>query len=149
MKKRRTTNQLCAAELASQKAVLKSRADFTASVARVKKAEADLAEARANVQVAEAKLAKAEVLVAYTKIRAPYQGVITKRNFFPGAFIRSAAEGETIPLLTVSRIDKVRIVTAIPDRDVPWTTSATRPRSRSTPCPARSSKGKFPGSPRR
>ena len=110
-----------AAELASQKAVLKSRADFTASVARVKKAEADLAEARANVQVAEAKLAKAEVLVAYTKIRAPYQGVITKRNFFPGAFIRSAAEGGTIPLLTVSRIDKVRIVTAIPDRDVPWT----------------------------
>jgi RND family efflux transporter MFP subunit len=47
--------------------------------------------------------------------------VITKRNFFPGAFIRSASEGGTIPLLTVARTDKVYVVTQIPDRDVPLT----------------------------
>jgi HlyD family secretion protein len=101
--------------------LINSRAQLIAAGARVKKAEADVAEARANVRVAEAKLAGANVLVGYTKITSPYDGVITRRNFFPGAFIRSAAEGGVVPLLTVARIDKVRVVTDVPDRDVPLT----------------------------
>ncbi|ODT98598.1 MAG: hypothetical protein ABS79_05615 [Planctomycetes bacterium SCN 63-9] len=109
------------AEVSSQKAVLNARAQLVAAAARVKKAEADLAEAKANVEVARAKLARAKVFVGYTKITSPYDGVITKRNFFRGAFIRSASEGGTIPLLTVSRTDKVRVVTQVPDRDVPFT----------------------------
>ncbi len=108
-----------ASELASRKAVLNARAQLLAADARVKKAEADLAEARANVRVAEAKLARAKVLVSYTKITSPYDGVVTKRNFFPGAFIRSATEGGIVPLLTIARVDKVRVVTDVPDRDVP------------------------------
>ncbi len=71
--------------------------------------------------MAQAKKATADVLVGYTKIKSPYDGVITKRNFFPGAFIRSAAEGGTVPILTVARTDKVRVITQIPDRDVPLT----------------------------
>ncbi len=110
-----------ASELASQKAVLNARAQLLAATARVKKAEADLTEAKANVRVAEAKRATADVLVGYTKIKSPYDGVITKRNFFPGAFIRSAAEGGVVPMLTVARTDKVRVVTEIPDRYVPQT----------------------------
>ena len=108
-------------ELASRKAVLKAKADLIAAAARVKKAEADLDEAKANVSVAEAKRARAEALLGYTKIHSPYDGVVTKRNFFRGAFIRSAAEGGTVPLLTVARTDKVRVVTEVPDRDVPFT----------------------------
>jgi HlyD family secretion protein len=110
-----------ASELSSRKAVLNSKAQLLAATARVKKAEADVAEAKANVHVAEAKKATADVLVGYTKITSPYDGVITKRNFFPGAFIRSAAEGGVVPMLTVARTDKVRVITQIPDRDVPWT----------------------------
>jgi len=111
-----------ASEVASEKAVLNARAQHFAAIARVKKAEADLAEAKANVHVAQAKKGTADVLVGYTKITSPYDGVITKRNFFPGAFIRSAAEGGVVPMLTVARTDKVRVVTAIPDRFVPLTT---------------------------
>ena len=110
-----------ASEVASQKAVLNSKAQLAAATARVKKAEADLAEAKANVHVAEAKLAKAKVFVGYTRITSPYDGVITKRNFFPGAFIRAASEGGIVPLLTVARTDKVRVITEVPDRDVPFT----------------------------
>lgn len=110
-----------AAEVSAQKAVLNARAQLVAANARVKKAEADLAVAKANVEVAQAKLARANVLVGYTKITSPYDGVITKRNFFRGAFIRSASEGGLVPLLTVARTDKVRVVTQIPDRDVPLT----------------------------
>jgi HlyD family secretion protein len=108
-------------ELAANMGVLNSQAQLIAAKARVKKAEADLAEARANVDVATAKKATADVLVGYTKITSPYDGVITKRNFFPGAFIHSAAVGGSVPMLTVARTDKVRVVTAIPDRDVPLT----------------------------
>ncbi len=110
-----------AAEISSQKAVLHSRAELMAAKARVKKAEADLKEAQANVEVAEAKKAAADVLVGYTKIHSPYNGVIIKRNFFRGDFIRSASDGNMLPLLTVYRTDKVRVVTNIPDRDVPVT----------------------------
>jgi RND family efflux transporter MFP subunit len=110
-----------AAEVSAQKAVLNARAQLVAANARVKKAEADLTEAEANVEVSRAKLNRANVLVGYTKITSPYDGVITKRNFFRGAFIRSASEGGLIPLLTVARTDKVRVVTQVPDRDVPLT----------------------------
>jgi HlyD family secretion protein len=110
-----------AAEAASRMAVLNSKAQLIAAAARVKKAEADRDEAKANVQVFEAKLGKANVLVNYTKITSPYDGVITKRNFFRGAFIRSAIEGGSIPLLKVDRTDKVRVVTYVPDLDVPFT----------------------------
>lgn len=110
-----------AAEVSSQKAVLNAKAQLAAARARIKKAEADAAEARANVAVATAKLARANVMVGYTKITSPYNGVITKRNYFRGAFIRSAIEGGTVPLLTVARTDKVRVITQVPDSDVPWT----------------------------
>jgi HlyD family secretion protein len=109
-----------ASEMGSRKAVLTAKAQLLAAAARVKKSEADLVEAKAMVQVAEAKRDKADVLVGYTRITSPYDGVITKRTFFPGAFIRSAAEGGVESLLTVARTDKVRVVTQIPDRDVPF-----------------------------
>jgi HlyD family secretion protein len=110
-----------AAEVASQKGVLNARAQLLAADARVKKAEADRAESKANVDVAMAKHDRAKVFVGYTKITSPYDGVITKRNFFRGAFIRSAVDGTALPLLNVARIDKVRVVTQVPDRDVPLT----------------------------
>lgn len=108
-------------EHASKQSVLKAKADLVASQARVKKAEADLDEAKANVSVAAAKQARADAWLRYTKIRSPYDGLVTKRNFFRGAFIRSASEGGTIPLLTVARTDEVYVVTEVPDRDVPLT----------------------------
>jgi HlyD family secretion protein len=108
-------------ELAARKGVLKAKADLIAANARVKKAEADLDEAKANISIAEAKQDRAEALLGYLKIRSPYDGVVTRRNFFRGAFIRSAVEGGTLPLLTVARTDMVYVVTAVPDRDVPLT----------------------------
>jgi RND family efflux transporter MFP subunit len=104
---------------AAEAAVKTAEAEAAAAKAKLDTARADLAEAEANVEVDQANLAKAHVLVEYTRITSPYNGVITGSYFFRGAFIRSAAEGETRPLLSVARTDKVRVVTAVPDRDVP------------------------------
>jgi len=106
-------------EYAAKAAEVTAVAQAAAAQAKVNQARADLAEAQANVQVDEANLGKAKVLVDYTRITSPYDGVITKRNFFRGAFIRSAADGQTLPLLSVARTDVVRVATVVPDRDVP------------------------------
>ena len=107
------------AEKSSRAAELTARAQADSVQAKVDQSRADLAEAHAKVQVDEANLAKERVLVEYTRITSPYDGVVTKRNFFRGAFIRSAAEGNPVPLLTVARTDRVRVFTEVPDRDVP------------------------------
>jgi RND family efflux transporter MFP subunit len=107
-------------EHAAKAARATAESKAVAAKAHVTLAKADLAEARATVKVDEANLAKARVLVDYTRITSPYDGVVTDRRFFPGAFIRSAAEGSTVPLLTVARNDIVRVVTMVPDRDVPF-----------------------------
>jgi len=110
-----------AAERSAEAEVHASKAKVTSSEAMVEQAKADLAEASANVAVAESNLSRAKVFVEYTRIVSPYTGVVTLRGFHRGDFIRSAEGGGEKPILTVARTDKVRVVTYVPDRDVPYT----------------------------
>jgi RND family efflux transporter MFP subunit len=114
-----------AAEHSAQAEVFTAQAKVTSATATVEQFKADLAEAKANVDVAASNLAKAKVYVEYTKIVSPYTGVITFRGFHRGDFIvegiRSSEGGTERPILTVARTDKVRVVTYVPDRDVPFT----------------------------
>lgn len=110
-----------AAELAATEAVSAAKQKELASKARVKQAEADLRHAKADVEAAKAKLEKSEAMLDYTVIKSPYTGVVTKRNFHRGDFIRSAdAGGDRIPLLAVERRDIMRVVIQVPDRDAPF-----------------------------
>jgi multidrug resistance efflux pump len=69
--------------------------------------------------VAEARVERARVLAGYTRFTAPFDGVVTRRMFHPGAFIRSAPDGAPEQHVTVMRADKMRIVIQVPDLDVP------------------------------
>lgn len=102
----------------SKAAVLSAKAKMTAKQAGIEQAKADLAEAKSKVEMAQADLEKAEVLASYTRITSPYDGVITLRSFHRGDFIHSAAEGTRVPLLSVDRIDLMRLVFPVPDREV-------------------------------
>ena len=109
------------AGLSSAKAsVVSAKAQATAANAKIDQAKADLEDAKAKVDVAEATLQKDRVFLEYTKIRSPYDGVVTARNFFVGEFITARDQGATIPLLAVDRIDKMRVVLQLPDLDVPY-----------------------------
>src|SRR5207247_8103292 len=89
-----------AAELATREAVTAATQKEAASRARVVQAKADLRYAGAEVTAAKARLEKSAVMLDYTVIRSPYTGVVTKRNFHPGDFIRSAdAGGDRVPVL--------------------------------------------------
>jgi RND family efflux transporter MFP subunit len=51
--------------------------------------------------------------------------VITARLVDPGAFVRSAAEGATTSLLTIARVDYVRLVLNVPESDAPYVNIGT------------------------
>lgn len=110
-----------AAEQAARAGILTARAQAAAAKARVAQAQADVADAQAKIQVAQSTVARAAVFVDAMQIVSPYAGIITRRNFHVGDFIRAAEQGAGLPLLTVARTDLMRAVVQVPERDVPFT----------------------------
>ncbi len=87
--------------------------------------------AKQDVDVAEASAQGAKHLVEqrmalrdYTKVRAPYAGIITARFADPGALIQiaTASSAGAIPLFTIMDLDTVRVYTNVPQDDSPWVT---------------------------
>jgi membrane fusion protein, multidrug efflux system len=85
--------------------------------------------AKQDVDVAEAASQGAKHLVEqraalrdYTKVRAPYAGIITARFADPGALIQiaTASSAGAIPLFTIMDLDTVRIYANVPQDDSPW-----------------------------
>lgn len=90
--------------------------------------------ARQDVDVAEAAFEGAKnqmqqraVLRDYTKVRAPYDGVITARFADPGALIQVATSSATsaIPLFTVMDLSTVRVYANVPQDDTPYVVPGT------------------------
>jgi membrane fusion protein (multidrug efflux system) len=80
-------------------------------------------DAKAKFDVARANQQRNETLLSFTKITAPFSGVITKRMVDPGAFIPAATSGsaaQTAALLTLMDFDTVRVQVAIPESEVPF-----------------------------
>ena len=109
-----------AATSSARAAIVTTKSQASAAEARIAQAQADVVDAKAKVKVAKALVAKAKVFVEYAKIVSPYEGVVTKRNFHVGDFIRAADQGGNVPLLTVARTDKMRVIVQVPERDVPY-----------------------------
>ncbi len=89
--------------------------------AAVKKAEADRDKAAADVTATKAKLevareevGRVDVLREYNKIKAPFDGVVTRRVVNTGDLV---TPGEKIALFNVARIDQVRVVVNVPEAD--------------------------------
>ena len=118
-----TEDQYLAAQASLEAAkahVLTQEAQVTAAEAKIVQAKADLGEAHAQVSVAQAELGKAQVFYDYTKIRSPYDGVVTQRNYHVGHFIRTGDDTSHVPIYTVARTDVMRVVVEVPDREVPY-----------------------------
>ena len=79
-------------------------------------AQQDLDSAEAKDRVTEAALAgaraevgKCQTLLAYTRISAPFDGVVTRRFADPGALIQAGTSGQSTPLLCVSDNYRLRL----------------------------------------
>jgi membrane fusion protein, multidrug efflux system len=78
--------------------------------------------ARGTYEMAKANLARVETLLRYTRITAPFSGVITKRFVDPGAFIPTATSSSTsqsAALVTIADFSRVRVQVPVPEPEVP------------------------------
>jgi multidrug efflux pump subunit AcrA (membrane-fusion protein) len=112
-----TLNQFKAAEATRNEAVAKvatAEADVRKSDAARGKAIADIAAAEAELEVAKAGVSRVNALLSYTKITAPYDGVVTQRSINTGDFLSgNGKEG----VFSVARLDPVRVVAQVPEAD--------------------------------
>ena len=90
------------------------------SEAKRSQAKADIAAARARVLVTQAEEGRLAALVEYRYIRAPFDGVVTRRNIHTGYFLQPNASGGPGVLFIVARTDKLRIVSEIPESDASY-----------------------------
>jgi RND family efflux transporter MFP subunit len=101
---------------AAAAALLAAQAQIRTKQARLEAAEADLKVAQSRVDVAGADLHRQDALLGFATLRAPFDGVITKRWVDTGATVNDPGA----PLLTVQRTDVVRVVLQVPERDMPF-----------------------------
>jgi HlyD family secretion protein len=97
-----------------------ARLGFEAAGAGVAKAGADVEVAKARLEVAKADRDHVETLLQYTKIRAPYDGVVTRRSVNTGDFVQPAAANKGEALFVVERIKPVRVFINVPELEAGW-----------------------------
>ncbi|MCI0458885.1 MAG: efflux RND transporter periplasmic adaptor subunit [Gemmataceae bacterium] len=84
-----------------------------------------MATARARLQVAQANLDQTVIMLNFAAIKAPYDGIITRRLVNTGDLIQSAA-GKAQPLFTVARVDRLRIIADVPEAEAALVTVGQR-----------------------
>ncbi|MEW6746608.1 MAG: efflux RND transporter periplasmic adaptor subunit [Planctomycetota bacterium] len=105
-----------------------AEADHDAAQAAVAVAQAERDHALADretraarLEVAEAQLEQSRALLGYAEIRAPFDGLITRRRLDPGAFVRPASINSSAqPIVELARIDKVRVTIDVPMVELGW-----------------------------
>jgi HlyD family secretion protein len=109
-----------------------ARAAVKDAQAELQKAEAKREAGRADITVAETLVAvarkdrdKAQAMLELARIRAPFDGVITRRNADPGTFVQNATTAHTEPVLTVIRDDIVTVFMKVPDSYANFVTQET------------------------
>jgi len=83
------------------------------SKSRYDKAEAAYKSARAQLNAARAALREAEVQYQYTRVRAPYSGIVTKRHVQVGEVAHVGT-----PLMTGVSLEELRVVVHVPQRSI-------------------------------
>ncbi len=114
-----------AGSIAARAAVQDAQAELEKAKAKSEAARADVKVAESLVGVARKDKEKAQALLSFATIRAPFDGVITRRNVDPGTFVQNATTANTEPLLTMVREDIVTVYMKVPDKYAPYVTPGT------------------------
>lgn len=118
-----TRNQFKAADAARAEVearVLSARAGTKESEAKRNRAQADLAAARARVEVAKAEEGRLAALLSYSELRAPFDGVVVRRNIHTGHYLQPASGNGMQPVFVIARTDIVRVLVDVPEMDAPF-----------------------------
>jgi RND family efflux transporter MFP subunit len=98
-----------------------------ARTADLAKAKVDVAAAAAQVKVAQAAERRVAALLDYTRLVAPYDGVVTVRNVNTGDFVQPADQDSARdrPLFVVARTDPVRVYVDVPEAQAGYVVKGT------------------------
>jgi RND family efflux transporter MFP subunit len=104
-----------------------AKAGWSEMEAKVESAKAALREreaarnkAQVDIAVAKAERDVAATYLNYAKLLAPFNGIVTRRNFNKGDFVQPPAAGKGEPLFVVERRDKMRVFVEVPESDSAW-----------------------------
>jgi RND family efflux transporter MFP subunit len=90
------------------------QADFAVKEAQAEKAEATLNTAHDTIHGNESNLARLEQLKAFSKVTAPFDGIVTARNVDVGTLINAGNGGATREMFRVARIQPLRVFVNVP-----------------------------------
>jgi RND family efflux transporter MFP subunit len=96
------------------------RLGLEAAQAALVKAEADVDVAKARHKRAEADRDYVQTLLQYTKIPAPFDGVITRRNVSTRDFVQPANGSKGDALFVVDMVDPVRVFVNVQEMETVW-----------------------------
>jgi RND family efflux transporter MFP subunit len=105
------------AGLVAQQEVDDSQAKDLETEGQTASAEAELAAAKQQLEVAQANQKQYTALSSYTRIVAPFAGVITNRYADTGALVAAGTSSSTqaIPVVRLAQTSKLRLVLSIPE----------------------------------
>ena len=91
------------------------------SEAQIAAAKSAVAASRQQVDVYKAELAKMRTMLEYTRVTAPFAGVITKRYADTGSMIQAgtASQTQAMPVVKLSENTLLRLILPVPESAVP------------------------------
>jgi RND family efflux transporter MFP subunit len=103
--------------LVAQQEVDDAQAKDLSTEAQVASSEAELSGAKQQLEVAQANEKQYNALAAYTRITAPFAGVITNRYADTGALVAAGTSSSTqaIPVVRLAQISVLRLVLPAPE----------------------------------
>ena len=104
----------------SDQALDEIRAKADVAKVDVKLAEANRELAASQVDLAAATVEKNKALLAYARIVAPFDGVISVRRVNRGDLVQAPTASRTTPLFRIERIDTMRVFCDVPENEVPF-----------------------------
>lgn len=113
-------NQLKSAQAALDQANAKIKAAEAAvkeAAARREHGATGVELAQANLDLASLAVTSAEAVLDYAEVRAPFDGVVTMRTIHTGHFLRPPQGDKPEPLFTIARVDRMRVLVDVPERD--------------------------------
>ena len=89
--------------------------------AQISAAQSAVSAANEQVSVNKADVAKIKTLMDYTRVTAPFEGVVTKRFADKGSMIQAgtASQTQAMPLVRLSQNNLLRLILPVPESAVP------------------------------
>jgi RND family efflux transporter MFP subunit len=98
-----------------------ARSKDLVSEAQISAAKSALEAANQQVDVNHADVQKVRTMMAYTKVTAPFDGVVTKRYADTGSMIQAgtASQTQAMPVVRLSQNSMLRLILPVPESAVP------------------------------